>query len=142
MSFGRPCPCVTWITRLLWTVITFMDGSYSVSVVLFIRIPLLWVGLDVVWSWMTNMDKLNLIQPSINSIFLFLVEGWSFFYWMFSISFHIVTISCVSIYYGFFFFFLESFNLWRPLLIIALYYQVKTPIGFWCRQGLNPRSFI
>ena len=49
------------------------------------------------------MDKLNLIQPSINSIFLFLVEGWSFFYWMFSISFHIVTISCVSIYYGFFF---------------------------------------
>ena len=53
------------------------------------------------------MDKLNLIQPSINSIFLFLVEGWSFFYWMFSISFHIVTISCVSIYYGFFFFFRE-----------------------------------
>ena len=26
--------------------------------------------------------------------------------------------------------FLESFNLWRPLLIITLYYQTKTPISF------------
>ena len=43
----------------------------------------------------------------------------------------------------FFFFFLESFNLWHcPLLMIALYYQTKTRIGFWCRRGLNPRSLI
>ena len=30
----------------------------------------------------------------------------------------------------FFFFLRESFNLWRPLLMIALYYQTKTPISF------------
>ena len=41
-----------------------------------------------------------------------------------------------------FFFFLESFNLWRSLLMIALYHQSKTSISFWCRQGLNPRSLI
>ena len=42
----------------------------------------------------------------------------------------------------FFFFFLKSFNLWRPLLIIALCYQTKAPISFWCKWGLNPRSLI
>ena len=26
--------------------------------------------------------------------------------------------------------------------MIAPYYQTKTPISFWCRRGLNPRSFI
>ena len=42
-----------------------------------------------------------------------------------------------------FFFFFESFNLQhRPLLMIAVYHQTKTPIGFWCRWGLNPRSLI
>ena len=30
----------------------------------------------------------------------------------------------------FFFFFFESFNLWCPLLMIALYYQTKILIGF------------
>ena len=34
--------------------------------------------------------------------------------------------------------FLESFNLCRLLLIIALYSQIKTQIDFWCRQKLNP----
>ena len=24
----------------------------------------------------------------------------------------------------------------------AIYYQIKTPISFWCRQELNSRSFI
>ena len=24
----------------------------------------------------------------------------------------------------------------------ALYYQTKTSIGFWCRQGLSPKSLI
>ena len=42
----------------------------------------------------------------------------------------------------FFFFFRESFNLWRPLLMIAMYHQTKTPISFWCRPGLNPKSII
>ena len=36
----------------------------------------------------------------------------------------------------------KRFNLWRPLLIITLYYQTKIPIRFWCRQGLNLRSLI
>ena len=35
------------------------------------------------------------------------------------------------------FFFRESL-----LLMIALYHQIKTPIGFWCWQGLNPKSLI
>ena len=35
-----------------------------------------------------------------------------------------------------------SFNLWRPLLIITLYHQTKTPISFLYRWGLNPRSLI
>lgn len=39
-------------------------------------------------------------------------------------------------------FFLESFNLWRSLLMIVLYHQTKTPISFWCRRGLNPKSLI
>ena len=26
--------------------------------------------------------------------------------------------------------------------MIAHYYQTKTPISFWCRRGLNPRSLI
>ena len=41
-----------------------------------------------------------------------------------------------------FFFFGESFNLWRPLLMMALYHQIKAPISFWCRRRLNPRSLI
>ena len=32
--------------------------------------------------------------------------------------------------------------LWCPLLMITLYHQIKTPISFWCRRGLNPRSLI
>ena len=39
-------------------------------------------------------------------------------------------------------FFLESFNLWCPLLMIVLYHQIKTPISFWCRQELNLRYLI
>ena len=31
------------------------------------------------------------------------------------------------------FFFLESFNIWCLFLIIAIYYQIKTSISFWCR---------
>ena len=26
--------------------------------------------------------------------------------------------------------------------MIALYHQIKTPIGFWCLQELNPKSLI
>ena len=39
-------------------------------------------------------------------------------------------------------FFLEGLNIWHPLLIIALYYQTKIPISFWCWRGLNLRSLI
>ena len=34
----------------------------------------------------------------------------------------------------FFFFFGESFNLWRPLLMIAHYHQTKTPMPTWLRK--------
>ena len=48
-----------------------------------------------------------------------------------------------SLSFIFFFFFLrESFNLWRSLLMIAFYRQTKTPISFWYRRRLNPRSLI
>ena len=48
-----------------------------------------------------------------------------------------------QVFFFFFFVFLrENFNLWHPLLMIALYHQTKTPISFWYRQGLNPRSLI
>ena len=40
------------------------------------------------------------------------------------------------------FFFLESFNLWHPFLMIAPYHQTKLLISFWCRQWLNFRSLI
>ena len=48
----------------------------------------------------------------------------------------------VVIWVKLFFFLGESFNLWRPLLMIALYHQTKTLISFWYRRGLNPRSLI
>ena len=48
----------------------------------------------------------------------------------------------VLIIFFFLFLFWESFNLWRPLLMIAFYYQTKTSISFWYRQGLNLKSFI
>ena len=40
------------------------------------------------------------------------------------------------------FFFLESFNLWHPLLMIAFYHQTKISISFWYKQRLNPKSLI
>ena len=47
-----------------------------------------------------------------------------------------------SFFFFIFYFFRESFNLWRPLLIIALYHQTKTPINFLCKQELNIISLI
>ena len=56
-----------------------------------------------------------------------------------------------KLYFFFSFFFEKEFqlmaftsddNLWRLLLMIALYHQTKTPISFWCRQGLNHISLI
>ena len=40
------------------------------------------------------------------------------------------------------FFFWESFNLWRLLLMITFYHQTKISISFWCKRGLNPRFLI
>ena len=36
----------------------------------------------------------------------------------------------------------KSFSLWHLLLIITFYHQTKTPIGFWCKWGMNHRSLI
>ena len=41
-----------------------------------------------------------------------------------------------------FFFLWESFNLRRPLLIIAFYHKIKTLISFLYEQGLNSKSPI
>ena len=82
-----------------------------------------------------NIDLL--IRPIVLNLSNFLVLSmvWSLKHWQL------------------FFFFLERFNvwcpllmiddnLWRALLMITLYHQTKTPISFWCKRGLNPRSFI
>ena len=44
--------------------------------------------------------------------------------------------------YNEFFFFGKSFNIYRPLSMKILCHQTKTPISFWCRQGLNSKSLI
>ena len=46
------------------------------------------------------------------------------------------------LFFLFVFFLRDNFNLWRSLLIIALYHQTKTPISFWCRRELNSKSFM
>ena len=51
-------------------------------------------------------------------------------------------LACIGQQFINFFFLKESFNLWRPLLMIVLYHQTKTPISFLCRQRLNPKSLI
>ena len=45
----------------------------------------------------------------------------------------------IYIYIYFFFFKRESFNLWRPLLMIAIFYQTKTLISFWCKRRIKPQ---
>ena len=50
-------------------------------------------------------------------------------------------IALLFYFYFFIYFFLESFNLWRLLLIIDLYYQIKTPISFWYRWGIESQIF-
>ena len=37
----------------------------------------------------------------------------------------------------FIYIFLESFNLWRSLLMIVLYHQTKIPLDFWCRIQIS-----
>ena len=39
-------------------------------------------------------------------------------------------------------FFLVHFNLWHLFLMLAIYLQTKTLIGFWCKWGLNLISLI
>ena len=73
-------------------------------------------------------------------IFLWLVLFLKIKYW--SVHTQIFNKKCAIFWFFFFFVFWESFNLWRPYLMIALYYQTKTPINFWYRQRLNFRSLI
>ena len=42
----------------------------------------------------------------------------------------------------FFFFFIEFQTMVSVFYDCALYHQTKTSIGFWCRQGLSPKSLI
>ena len=62
--------------------------------------------------------------------------------WVLVVFFTYSYIPFMYLCFFFFFFLWESFNLWHPLLIIHLYHQTKSPISFWCRQGLNSRSLI
>ena len=50
--------------------------------------------------------------------------------------------SLKSKFFIYLFIYLESFNLWRPFLMIVLYYLIKILISFWCRRRLNPKSLI
>ena len=70
-------------------------------------------------------------NPRPRWLFFWRTEQWTQNTWDF-----VYGLLCLFIY------FLESFNLWRPLLMIILYHQTKTPISFWCRWRLNSRSLI
>ena len=50
-------------------------------------------------------------------------------------------ISHLILYIYIYIYILESFNLWRPLLIITLYYQIKISIGFYCRNWTSDLLF-
>ena len=81
-------------------------------------------------------------------VFVFVFCFLFFFFWL--VYKYFFVISCVILWVIwsllikfslaginiFFNFFLESFNVWRQLLMITLYHQTKTPIGFWDRWGL------
>ena len=71
----------------------------------------------------------QVVTPKLSNIFLS------------EIMWHIFILPHNSLVNSFFFFF-ECFKLQRPYLMIALYHQTKTPISFWCRRGLNPKSLI
>ena len=49
--------------------------------------------------------------------------------------FHVIWVQGIFVFWG-------NFNLWRSLLMVALYHQTKTPISFWCSRELNLRSLI
>ena len=87
-----------------------------------------------------------IFYPKNLFIYSYLIEGSN--HWLFRFKNYrklvkvYIIIRLVFVKINFVFFFRESFNLWRPLLMITLYHQTKTPISFWCRRGLNPRSLI
>ena len=93
--------------------------------------------------WFINRSPLNMHKPfeTITPIF-----KWIFSFWFLSFRvFLLIHFNIVIFNYTYvinFFFFKESFNLWHPLLIIALYYQTKDTNQFWCTLRLNPRSLI
>ena len=78
----------------------------------------------------THTINYTLSQSSNTLFIIFVLEIYNFYFSIFQ-----------DIYVVFFFFW-ESFNLWYPLLVIALYHHIKTPISFWCSRRLNSRSLI
>ena len=67
-----------------------------------------------IFFYVCNIVKIFFLYVAL--LFLrFKSTSWSYFF---------------SFIFCLFTFFLESFNLWHPLLMIVFYYQTKTPINF------------
>ena len=96
----------------------------------------LWVALWGDWSllvsWYGDWNSF-LFFGGLSYLYILVKKSWFLRPWH-------TNYSCLVDF--FFFFFWESFNLWRPLLMITLYHQTKTPISFWYRQKLKFVSFL
>ena len=87
------------------------------------------------WYNMYNIDNCASINHLILSIYYMELNNPLYFDWtqrqrlLKTVKF-IGYVVIHDMFKFFFFFFLESFNLWHPLLIIAIYYQTKTLMCF------------
>ena len=61
MLFGHPCPCMPWMTILIWTNMIFMDGPCScLWCFCWVSFLLKWSGCDLVMDDYHGRAKLNL----------------------------------------------------------------------------------
>ena len=111
-----------WPRRIyLWTIYVFVCLSFFLFFFFFIILPIL---------SRTSKHKNEFIIPLFMNI-------WCWFFMINSTNqFDFLKDN------KFYQFFLDSFNLWSPLLMITHYYQTKTSIDLWCRRRLNLKSLI
>ena len=91
---------------------------------------LLWMEIFHLDFELRALQVCNQILSNIKLLFCALTHFSFLFYILFCFLF-------VSNY-----FFLREFQYMTSALNDVLYYQTKTPIGFWCKRRLNPRFFI
>ena len=79
--------------------------------------------------------------------FFWFNKTWFFFLTLFLIfnkfGWLLLLFSCLSLLFCFFFFFESlTYGVRSYLLMIVLYYQIKTPISFWCKRWLNSQISV